>query len=552
MKTGEWRSNISLKGVNKNISGQITIFSAVILLSVLTLAGVLVDISRISAGKAMVKRAAGSAARSLLAGYGSRLKEDYGIFAIPGTENEELKDLFEEYLSAGLSIPGSEENINADAEDRTDLFGFRIEKISVTPMYNLSENKATKRQILEYMKYRAPAGLAESFVERLKAIKDVGKMSAAYKQKVGIDKILGSMDKSQQNLKKSVDGMGNPEDIFINGFNQEGSWERIYDEYNSTADKLASIREKLADLEGGGTDGKADSDLDGTGSDSADGGASRPGNATEDRPEAEKSALEQARSEAESLLKELWSQLRNSLTRDYIKVNDTAAAEIEKIAEKGIEAVNAIESLKSYMDKNFGGEEGAFSTDFNEQTRTELEKLKELILDGRRAGEILNSVNKNSSLLKNIISKLDGADAGGGHGAHVQAALHPQVKIFCLHADGIANARQQNGGKFLQGGANAELSHKGALKQFDIRLHGVVPHQEDHQPAHGKGQDHGKDGPQAFTPHFRQLWHLRHPPSSACPAFQYPRCSRQTRRRSFPPAGRRCGRTAPESRPGRR
>jgi hypothetical protein len=198
-------------------SGQITVFLAITLLSVLMLAGLLVDLSRISAGKAVVKRAANSASMSVLAKYNSRLKQDYGIFAIPASSEDELNTCFEEYLAANLSIAFEDDSFKKG----TDLFDFRIERVKITPILNLSENEVTKQQILEYMKYRAPAELADGFVERLSAVKDVGKMSEGYKKKVGIDKILGSMDKAQQRLKKSIDGIGNSVDKFINGFNQE-------------------------------------------------------------------------------------------------------------------------------------------------------------------------------------------------------------------------------------------------------------------------------------------------------------------------------------------
>ena len=71
-------------------SGQITVFAAIILLAVLMLAGMLVDFSRIGAGSTMVKRAAKTAARSLLADYGSQLKEQYGIFALQVQDEAEL------------------------------------------------------------------------------------------------------------------------------------------------------------------------------------------------------------------------------------------------------------------------------------------------------------------------------------------------------------------------------------------------------------------------------------------------------------------------------
>jgi hypothetical protein len=225
---------------SRSVSGQVTVFSAIILLAVLTLAGVLADISRIQAGRSIVKRAAEASARSLLANYSSRLKENYGIFALSSKDESALEDQLAEYLSGNLSIPEE-----GNGGGGTDLYGFRIEKVSVTPVFNLSENEVTRQQILEYMKYRAPKQLAEGFIERLSAFKELGKMSAAYKKKVGIDKMLGGMDKSQQKLKKAVDGSGTAGERFINGFNSGGAWENVFRSYNSYAASLASLQSSL-------------------------------------------------------------------------------------------------------------------------------------------------------------------------------------------------------------------------------------------------------------------------------------------------------------------
>ena len=135
------------------------------------------------------------AARSLLAEYSSKLKDDYGLFAMSVSDKYELQDRFEEYLSSNLGIPCGEDYYHGS----TDLFGFRIEKVDVTPIYNLSENSITKKQILEYMKYRAPTELVEGFIVKLTAMKDVGKMSEAYKQKDQNRQTARRMDKSQQN-----------------------------------------------------------------------------------------------------------------------------------------------------------------------------------------------------------------------------------------------------------------------------------------------------------------------------------------------------------------
>lgn len=421
-------------------TGQITVFSALILLAVLLLAGVIVDISRICAGRSIVKKAVDVSARSLLADYGSRLKEDYGIFAMPSKGTGELKDLFEEYLTSNLSIPYDGEI----SEGRTDLFGFRIERISVEPLFNLSENEVTKHQILEYMKYRAPTELVEGFIEKLSAIKDTGKMSAAYKKKVGVDKILGSMDKSQQKLKKKIDGTGNASEKYVNGFNLGGSWDAAFNSFNSLSADLGSIISSLdsissditaleeqlrqeeaaeKDKDNSGTSSSSSGGEDGTsgtgnGTDSTDGDTSKESEKASDATKtkldglkAEQTALHQSYSDTMNRIRSVWNEMRYPLTGDFIGVNEDSLNEIGKIAEKGQKAQLAIADLETYLEQNFGSEAGEFSKGFKEQTQTELDKLKALILDGKKAEDMLEKVQSNSALLHDIAGKLD--EAGG-------------------------------------------------------------------------------------------------------------------------------------------
>lgn len=409
--------------MKKDISGQITVFLAIIMIGVLLLAGLLVDIARINSGREMVKRAVGSAAESLLADYSSRLKDDYGIFAIPSDDTADLEDRFEEYLACCLSIPTGEEYYRGS----TDLFGFRIEKIKVTPIYNLSENSITKKQILEYMKYRAPGEIVEGFIEKLTTIKDVGKMSNAYKQKVGIDKLLGSMDKSQQKLKKNVDGTGSEAEKFINAFNMNGSWETAFNDFNSMTDTLQSLDSSIdsvdgsiADLESQLAEAKKASSKSGSKNNNdkpadndSDSNISEIKNQLDNLKD-ERKALSDSKSNVDGQLSTLWDKLRNSMTNDYKQANNDALKEITKIAEKGRKAQEAINGLENFLDVNFQGEGNSSANEFKDELQSELDSLKELILEGQKAEEMLKDIGSNSSVLESITSEMDEIKAKQG------------------------------------------------------------------------------------------------------------------------------------------
>ncbi len=474
------RSRISSKNslidagapMRKGISGQISVFLAITMVGVLALAGLLVDLARINAGHGMVKRAVDLAAGSLLADYSSRLKDQYGLFAIQ-SDIDELEDRFYEYLTCNLSIP-CDDDFNTGS---IDLFGFRIERVEVIPIYNLSENDVTKRQILEHMKYRAPAGLVEDFIEKLTAVRDVGKMSDAYKQKVGIDKILGRMDKSQQKLKKAIEGTGSDVEKFINGFNKDNIWVTSFNEFNSLTESLSTIETCLDSVDSSISGIEAqlaaldDVLEDDHGLDGQNGRKyleSKLKNLINER-----SRLKADKSDMSGRLSDLWQNIRNDLTSDYIKSNETALKEIANIAERGQKARQAIDKLEEFLRDNFpddaglpgegeisgdgrydadgdircggndsvnsdaagsvfSGEGSSFSKDFRKQMQAELDNLKELILEGQEAEKMLESINANITVLNRTASKMDMVmnDSGGFPAEGLPAELLEIIKDY--------------------------------------------------------------------------------------------------------------------------
>ena len=278
------------------------------------------------------------------------------------------------------------------------------------------------------MKYRSPTDLVEGFISKLTAMKDVGKMSDAYRQKVGIDKLLGSMDKSQQKLKKFIDGSGDGQDKFVNCFNSNDCWVSAFNEFNSLTGTLAdienslgslensikSVEQQLADLKNAaGKNGTNRADKNGT-SRTGNNGSSRAGSGSDwsengtsglvggdetekdirddlkrelDSLKKERGQLDNTRRDTINKLNDLWNRIRNPLTSDFIKSNKAAMDEISKIAQKGEKAQLLIAELEKFLDDNFSDGEGEFSKGFKEQINTELSEIKELILKDKSCSD---------------------------------------------------------------------------------------------------------------------------------------------------------------------
>lgn len=200
--------------------GAITVYLSIILSAVIMLSGVLMDIVRIKAARVQVQRAANTAAVSILAGFNTQLKNEYGIFALHNSDGTYLNDSAEDYLSKNLNLymktgengnqlysalKGIIINNRYQNADFIDLYDYDIENIEVTPLYNFTENEITRQQIIEYMKYRAPAQFAEDFMEKINYAASSRELTGAYKLKTNIEKKLGKIEKAMKRLQEHID-----------------------------------------------------------------------------------------------------------------------------------------------------------------------------------------------------------------------------------------------------------------------------------------------------------------------------------------------------------
>jgi hypothetical protein len=199
--------------------GAITVYLSIILSAVIMLSGVLIDIVRIRAAEVQVKRAVSTAAISTLARYNTRLKEDYGLFALHNSDSFYLNEDVEDYLRKNLFA--DKRDLNAENQiytflkgiiidnkyknvDFLDLYDYSVERINVTPVYNFTENEVARQQMIEYMKYRAPVQFAENFMDKINYVAKTEKLTSAYKQKTVIEKKLRKIENAMNNLQQHI------------------------------------------------------------------------------------------------------------------------------------------------------------------------------------------------------------------------------------------------------------------------------------------------------------------------------------------------------------
>ena len=237
-----------------NDSGQVTVFLIIVFMAVVILCGIFIDAARIKTGETYVRRSVENAAKSVLASYDSRLKENYGLFAIgnnkqDGGDGNVTKNV-ERYIKLNISQPEMPmvENITKPL----DLYGFRIEKVNISPIYSFIETEVFKKQILEYMKYSVPEEMVEDFLKKIGLIKETGTVSLAYGKKINIEEDMGFIEDIQKDLKINISGglaNGEINDDCVEQFNKNGSRDKIAKEYEYLINDYINLNKKLIDME---------------------------------------------------------------------------------------------------------------------------------------------------------------------------------------------------------------------------------------------------------------------------------------------------------------
>lgn len=173
--------------------GSITVFICIVLSVLIPLGCILVDLSRYSMAVKQSKSAVQVCAESMLAAYDRQLKEQYGLFALYPRNTEAMEEEIYELLSNNL-------NVGAAVDGTSDLYGFKIKKVTVIPFYNLSEPYVLNQQIAEFMKYRAPVQVVQEFYEKIKVMIGLMNESNMIEQKMSLDKLMNSIRGSLVNL----------------------------------------------------------------------------------------------------------------------------------------------------------------------------------------------------------------------------------------------------------------------------------------------------------------------------------------------------------------
>ena len=193
-----------------NKHGSLTVFMSLILTAVMIFTTVLIDGGRIILARNVVSGAGDMALNAGLTYYNSVLQDTYGLFAI-SKDMDDLKKNLEVYFEATLKSSGLHDQglvkelvdialSGSNGDEISDIMKMKLAdggfEVSQAAGANLSNANILRAQVLDYMKYRAPAVIGYGFLEKMNILKSLPAQQKALEDKKDYEKKL----KDIQNL----------------------------------------------------------------------------------------------------------------------------------------------------------------------------------------------------------------------------------------------------------------------------------------------------------------------------------------------------------------
>lgn len=206
--------------------GAVSIFLVIILVPMMTVSALFVDASKVKLARGTAESAGDLALNTALTDYDTKLKDLYGLFAT-AQDTSELYEKLEDYYRTCITSSGvSEEDASsytdmimsqlglvASDNDTADILNMNLVDFSVSKMpdANLTNASIIEKQIVDFMKYRAPINTGLSFISSIKSFSTLSKQTEL-------------VDKRQEYYEEQETVMQNAQEAwkYIYRYNQSG------------------------------------------------------------------------------------------------------------------------------------------------------------------------------------------------------------------------------------------------------------------------------------------------------------------------------------------
>ncbi len=231
----------------EQIKGSISVFLICILIPMTVFQGLLIDASKLVTAKTMASNAGSMAMNGALADYNTTIANVYGLFAMSADESElseNVSKYFNETLSSSnLDLTRVPLTDAGNVSDASSYSTFMNMKANVTAKYaensSLENTEITKSEILQYMKYRAPASLSYGLLSKFKAFTALSKQKKAVDAKLDYDKELNEVQKKLQAAYDAIDEYLTISDTLSSEYN---NLDKIKTDYQKVSGCLAEYK----------------------------------------------------------------------------------------------------------------------------------------------------------------------------------------------------------------------------------------------------------------------------------------------------------------------
>jgi len=174
----------------KKTKGAISIFLVIILVPMMTVSSLFVDAGKIKLARGVAESAGDLTLNTALTDYDTVLKDMYGLFATAQNTTElyaKLEDYYRTCItSSGIDDEEADEYVDLimahlgtlDSDEQTsDILNMQLADFSVQKLDNANLANATllKKQVVDFMKYRAPINTGLSFLSSLQSFTNLSK-----------------------------------------------------------------------------------------------------------------------------------------------------------------------------------------------------------------------------------------------------------------------------------------------------------------------------------------------------------------------------------------
>lgn len=174
----------------RKTKGAVSIFLVIILVPMMTVSALFVDAGKVKLAKGVVESAGDLTLNTSLTDYDTVLKDMYGLFAT-AQDTDELYEKLEDYyrtciISADIEEDDADEYVNMimeqlgtlkSGEQTSDILNMQLADFSVQKIdsANLANAALVKKQVVDFMKYRAPINTGLSFLSSLQSFVNLDK-----------------------------------------------------------------------------------------------------------------------------------------------------------------------------------------------------------------------------------------------------------------------------------------------------------------------------------------------------------------------------------------